>query len=86
MKPGALHLPSRGGASVLAGFAGRARRCSDTRSNITPDANSVLIVTQKVVSKAEGRRVRLADVDVTAEAQALADLTGKDPVLSPHFE
>ena len=48
---------------------------------ITPDASSVLIVAQKVVSKAEGRRVKLADVDVTAEALELAHLTGKDPRL-----
>ena len=52
---------------------------SGTRAqNITPDDSSVLIVAQKVVSKAEGRRVRLADVDVTAEARELAHLTGKD--------
>ena len=55
---------------------------SATRAQgITPDAGSALIVAQKVVSKAEGRRVKLTDVDVTAEAQALADLTGKDPRL-----
>ena len=55
---------------------------STTRAQgITPDASSALIVAQKVVSKAEGRRVKLTDVDVTAEAQALADLTGKDPRL-----
>ena len=55
---------------------------SATRAQgITPDASSALIVAQKVVSKAEGRRVKLTDVDVTAEAQALADVTGKDPRL-----
>ena len=52
---------------------------SGTRAqNIKPNASSVLIVAQKVVSKAEGRRVRLADVDVTVEARELAHLTGKD--------
>ena len=55
---------------------------SATRAQgITPDASSALIVAQKVGSKAEGRRVKLTDVDVTAEAQTLADLTGKDPRL-----
>ena len=41
-----------------------------------------MIVAQKVVSKAEGRRVRLDEVDVTAEAKDLASLTGKDPRLA----
>ncbi len=83
MKPGALHLtPLRDFPAVLAGDALGELVVAATRAqDITPDAGSVLIVAQKVVSKAEGRRVRLADVDVTAEAQALADLTGKDPRL-----
>jgi len=41
----------------------------------------VLVVTQKVVSKAEGRLVDLASVAVSAEAAALAARTGKDPRL-----
>ena len=83
MKPGTLHLtPLRDFPAVLPGdslgeFVAQATR----DQGITPDATSALIVAQKVVSKAEGRRVRLADVDVTAEAQALADHTGKDPRL-----
>jgi coenzyme F420-0:L-glutamate ligase/coenzyme F420-1:gamma-L-glutamate ligase len=39
----------------------------------------VLIIAQKVVSKAEGRYVRLADVEPGAEAIALAAATDKDP-------
>ena len=75
MKPGALHLtPLRDFPAVLAGDALGELVVAATRAqDITPDAGAVLIVAQKVVSKAEGRRVRLADVDVTAEAQALAD-------------
>ena len=38
----------------------------------------VVIVAQKVVSKAEGRIVRLADVAPTAQAQELARRTGRD--------
>jgi len=38
----------------------------------------VLVVAQKVVSKAEGRYVCLADVTVTPEAEALAGRAGKD--------
>ena len=39
----------------------------------------VLVVAQKIVSKAENRYVRLADVSVTAEAHALAEQAQKDP-------
>lgn len=41
----------------------------------------VLAVAQKVVSKAEGRQVDLADVQASAEAEALALETDKDPRL-----
>lgn len=46
-----------------------------------PSADDVLVVAQKVVSKAEGRLVRLADVEVSNEAEELAKRTGKDPRL-----
>ncbi|MBA6412552.1 coenzyme F420-0:L-glutamate ligase [Parahaliea sp. F7430] len=39
----------------------------------------VLIVAQKVVSKAEGRYVRLADVEPSERAQLLAEQADKDP-------
>ena len=38
----------------------------------------VVVVAQKVVSKAEGRIVRLADVTPTPEAEELAGRTGRD--------
>ena len=41
----------------------------------------VLAVAQKIVSKAEGRSVRLADVTPSPAARALAEETGKDPAL-----
>lgn len=41
----------------------------------------VLVVTQKIVSKAEGRFVRLADVKPGAEACALSEVVLKDPRL-----
>ena len=80
MKLGTLQLsPLRDFPAVMPGDSLGELVVSGTRAqNITPDASSVLIVAQKVVSKAEGRRVRLADVDVTAEARELAHLTGKD--------
>jgi coenzyme F420-0:L-glutamate ligase/coenzyme F420-1:gamma-L-glutamate ligase len=80
VKPGTLQLcPLRDFPAVMPGDSLGDLVVSGTRAqNIMPDASSVLIVAQKVVSKAEGRRVRLADVDVTAEARELAHLTGKD--------
>jgi coenzyme F420-0:L-glutamate ligase/coenzyme F420-1:gamma-L-glutamate ligase len=41
----------------------------------------VLVIAQKIVSKAEDRYVRLADVTVSAEALALAEQAHKDPRL-----
>lgn len=41
----------------------------------------VLVIAQKIVSKAENRYVRLADVNVSAEARALAEQAHKDPRL-----
>lgn len=42
-------------------------------------ASDVLVIAQKVVSKAENRYVRLADVVVSEEAQTLAEMAEKDP-------
>lgn len=44
-------------------------------------AGDILVIAQKIVSKAEGRLVRLADVNAGAAAAALAEETGKDPRL-----
>lgn len=41
----------------------------------------MLVLAQKIVSKAEGRRVRLADVRPSKEAKELAATVGKDPRL-----
>lgn len=43
--------------------------------------SDVLVIAQKVVSKAEGRYVHLADVVPGARARELATVTGKDPRL-----
>ena len=45
---------------------------------LAPRPGDVLVVTQKVVSKAEGRLVRLADVEPRPEAVAFAEAWGKD--------
>lgn len=39
----------------------------------------ILVIAQKIVSKAEGRLVRLADVTPGARAQEIAEVVGKDP-------
>lgn len=48
-----------------------------------PDLRSddILVVAQKVISKAEGRTRKLDDVQPSAEARELADRLGKDPRL-----
>lgn len=45
-------------------------------------AGDIVVVTQKIVSKAEGRVVALAEVEPGAEAARLAQETGKDPRLA----
>jgi coenzyme F420-0:L-glutamate ligase/coenzyme F420-1:gamma-L-glutamate ligase len=48
-------------------------------NKLTLQAGDVLIIAQKIVSKAEGRYVRLADVEAGPEAIALAAEAAKDP-------
>lgn len=51
------------------------------RTGMQPMAGDVLVVTHKIVSKAEGRSVDLADVVPSAKARALAEETGKSPAI-----
>jgi coenzyme F420-0:L-glutamate ligase/coenzyme F420-1:gamma-L-glutamate ligase len=48
------------------------------RAALAPQGGDVLVVTSKIVSKAEGRRVRLADVTPSPRALELAAVTQKD--------
>jgi coenzyme F420-0:L-glutamate ligase / coenzyme F420-1:gamma-L-glutamate ligase len=48
---------------------------------LSPRRGDVLVVTHKIVSKAEGRYVSLADVTPSPRARELAAATGKDPAL-----
>jgi len=50
-------------------------------AEIRPSVGDILVVAQKVVSKAEGSVVDLAEVTPRAEAHRLAGETGKDPRL-----
>jgi coenzyme F420-0:L-glutamate ligase/coenzyme F420-1:gamma-L-glutamate ligase len=45
------------------------------------EGGDVIVLAQKIVSKAEGRQVHLADVKPSARAIELAGVTGKDPRL-----
>src|ERR1051326_7833949 len=56
-------------AIVLAGYAA---------AGLIPGDGDVLVVAQKIVSKAEGRIVEVAAVTPSAEALAIAAETGKD--------
>jgi coenzyme F420-0:L-glutamate ligase/coenzyme F420-1:gamma-L-glutamate ligase len=51
------------------------------RAELTLQAGDVLVVTQKIVSKAEGRAMHLSDVIPSPQARELAEATGKDPRL-----
>ena len=51
------------------------------RAGRTLEDEDVLVVAQKIVSKAEGRAVRLAEVEPSERARALAHTIDKDPRL-----
>ena len=51
------------------------------QDGVAPRTGDVLVVAQKIVSKAEGRVVDLATVEPSAEARALAAEVDKDPQL-----
>lgn len=65
----------------LAAILGRALSTLDVppRRERVSQPQSVLVVAQKIVSKAEGRYVRLDSVKVSPRAAELAALTRKDP-------
>jgi coenzyme F420-0:L-glutamate ligase / coenzyme F420-1:gamma-L-glutamate ligase len=50
-----------------------------SRAKLTLQARDVVVIAQKIVSKAEGRMVDLADVVPSAQAIELAAQVGKDP-------
>ncbi len=70
-------LPQVGAGDDLAGMLLEALE----RAGLQLIAGDVLVLAQKIVSKAEGRLVRLADVTPTPEAEQLAADTAKDPRL-----
>lgn len=56
--------------------------CESAEKQGTPILdNDVIIVTQKIVSKAEGRIVHLKDVEPSTFAKSVSTITGKEPEL-----
>jgi coenzyme F420-0:L-glutamate ligase / coenzyme F420-1:gamma-L-glutamate ligase len=52
------------------------------RRQRTPiEGRDLLVISQKIISKAEGRIVRLSDVTVSASARSVAEEIGRDPRL-----
>jgi coenzyme F420-0:L-glutamate ligase/coenzyme F420-1:gamma-L-glutamate ligase len=51
-------------------------------AGVTLKDGDALVVSSKIVSKSEGRRVELASVTPSPEAQSYAGITGKDPRLA----
>ncbi len=51
------------------------------QNRLAPEDGDVLVVAHKVISKAEGRLVKLDEVEPSEEARRLAAETGKDPRL-----
>lgn len=68
-------LPEVGAGDDLAALT----RAALVRSGHVLRASDVLVVAQKIVSKAEGRRIRLSEVIPSDEARALAERVLKDP-------
>lgn len=70
-------IPAIDVADDLARILGDAMEAARLR----PGRGDVLVVTHKIVSKAEGRYVSLRDVTPSPRARELAAATGKDPAL-----
>jgi coenzyme F420-0:L-glutamate ligase/coenzyme F420-1:gamma-L-glutamate ligase len=81
MSPGAISIEALAGIGEIAAGDDLAQVIGAAMAAPPPGPSDVLVVAQKIVSKAEGRLVRLADVTVSARAAELAAQTGKDPRL-----
>jgi coenzyme F420-0:L-glutamate ligase/coenzyme F420-1:gamma-L-glutamate ligase len=72
-----IDIPLVNPGDDLAAFIAAAADAAD----LSLGDSDILVVAQKIVSKAENRFVRLRDVTPSPEATALAEVTGKDPRL-----
>ena len=80
---GSLCLTALVGMPTVAAGADLAALIADaaSRSGVALEHGDALVVAQKIVSKAEGRRVRLAEVEPSPRARELARTVDKDPRL-----
>ena len=78
-----LTLTALSGIGEVDSGADLARLLADAlaTTGLVLESGDVLIVAQKIVSKAEGRRVALMDVTPSVRARELSAITGKDPRL-----
>jgi coenzyme F420-0:L-glutamate ligase/coenzyme F420-1:gamma-L-glutamate ligase len=78
-----LTLTALAGIGEVGRGADLARLLTDAlaTTGLTAESGDVLVVAQKIVSKAEGRCVALAHVEPGDRARELAAVTGKDPRL-----
>ncbi len=53
---------------------------ASVREHVRLSTGDVVIVTSKIVSKAEGRTINLREIEPSRRAKAIARATGKDPV------
>ena len=81
MTPGEVRLTPLTGIAVVGHGDDVANLVGDAidEGGIVPRDFDVVVVTQKIVSKAEGRLVRLEDVEPSSRAIDLAAALGKDP-------
>jgi coenzyme F420-0:L-glutamate ligase/coenzyme F420-1:gamma-L-glutamate ligase len=79
--PGALAVVPLAGLGEVRPGDDLAARLGDVleAAGLPPEDGDILVVTQKVVSKAEGRLVELASVEPSALASGWAERWGKDP-------
>jgi coenzyme F420-0:L-glutamate ligase/coenzyme F420-1:gamma-L-glutamate ligase len=75
-----LTLTALGGIGEIEAGADLARLLTDAlgRASLELEPGDVIVIAQKIVSKAEGRRVALAEVTPSARAAELAVVTAKD--------
>lgn len=74
---GVSGIPEVSSGCDLAALILRAMRLQDTPLK----SGDIVVVTQKVVSKAEGRTVHLAEIEPSGFARRFAEPTGRDPRL-----
>jgi len=83
MTPRSIRLTALSGLPLVQPGDNLAQLISDSleRDGLGLQEDDILVLAQKIVSKSEGRRVRIAEVEPSAQAIEMAALTGKDPRL-----